>query len=260
MYRAKHVVLKLIRGAVTSFLKFVNRKVQNLTRPMKSPALMALADATRTRAELIAENAMLRQQLIIATRNRKTRWPLTRWDRALLVALASIAKHWRNALLIAKPDTLLRWHRQGFELLWRWKSRRRPKARSSALNEDTIALIKTMAADNALWGAERILGELLKLGIRVSKRTIQKYMLQVRPPRPMGQRWTTFIRNHAHETWACDFVQTYDMMGRSYSLGPRSRLHRPRHCGSFFAGATTRRSTRSFERQKQTFIVIPGRL
>jgi putative transposase len=71
-----------------------------------------------------------------------------------------------------------------------------------------------MAAENRLWGAERIRGELLKLGVRVSKRTIQKYMCAARPRRPRGQRWSTFLRNHGKETWACDFLQAYDVFFR----------------------------------------------
>ncbi len=175
---------------------------------------MAVADSTRTKTELIAENAMLRQQLIIATRNPKKRWSITTLDRALLVALASIAKHWRDALLVTKPDTLLRWHRRGFKLFWRWKTRRRAKSAANPASAERIALIKAMTTENVLWGAERIRGELLKLGIRVSKRTVQKYMRAVRPTKPTGQRWTTFVRHHAHETWACDFVQTYDILFR----------------------------------------------
>jgi putative transposase len=71
-----------------------------------------------------------------------------------------------------------------------------------------------VAAANRLWGAERIRGELLKLGIKVSKRTIQRYMHTVRPSRPRGQSWSTFLRNHAHEIWACDFLQAYDVFFR----------------------------------------------
>ena len=157
---------------------------------------------------------MLRQQLIIATRNPKKRWSVTILDRALLVTLASIARHWRDALLVTKPDTLLRWHRQGFKLFWRWKTRRRAKSAANPSRAERIALIKAMTTENVLWGAERIRGELLKLGIRVSKRTVQKYMRAVHPTKPTGQRWTTFVRHHAHETWACDFVQTYDILFR----------------------------------------------
>ena len=75
---------------------------------------------------------------------------------------------------------------------------------------DTIDLIKEMAISNATWGAERIRGELLKLGVVVSKRTIQKYMRQVRPPGKSSQSWETFIRNHTNDVWACDFLQLYD--------------------------------------------------
>jgi putative transposase len=66
----------------------------------------------------------------------------------------------------------------------------------------------------AFWGAERIRGELLKLGIRVAKRTVQKYLKRDARPRPSGQRWATFLENHAHDIWACDFVQTYDIWFR----------------------------------------------
>jgi transposase InsO family protein len=75
-------------------------------------------------------------------------------------------------------------------------------------------LIKEMTTNNRLWGAERIRGELLKLGLRVSKRTIQKYMQHVRPKRPGGQTWMTFLRHHAAEVWACDFLQVTDLFFR----------------------------------------------
>jgi hypothetical protein len=81
------------------------------------------------------------------------------------------------------------------------------------LPKETIDLIRDMAHRGRLWGAERIRGELLKLGIKVSKRTIQKYMRSVRTNRG-GQTWATFLKNHADETWACDFVQTYDIFFR----------------------------------------------
>ena len=71
-----------------------------------------------------------------------------------------------------------------------------------------------MAKENRLWGAERIRGELLKLGIRVCKRTIQKYMRQVRTPQPRGQKWATFLHNHAAQIWACDFLQVTDLFFR----------------------------------------------
>jgi len=128
-----------------------------------------------------------------------------------LVALAALTPTWRNVLRIVQPETLLRWHRAGFKALWRWRARPRPVAR---LAPETVALIRAMAAENRLWGAKRIRGELLKLGIKVSKRTVQKYMRAARPRTPRGQRWATFLRNHARDIWACDFVQTYDLFVR----------------------------------------------
>ena len=136
-------------------------------------------------------------------------------DRGLLVLLASRLRTWASALLIVRPETVLRWHRQGFRLFWRRTSA--PRSRPSPLADATIDLIQQMARDNPLWGAERIRGELLKLGLRVSKRTIQKYLRQARPPRPTrpsGQTWATFLRNHTHAIWACDFLQVTDLVFR----------------------------------------------
>jgi putative transposase len=112
-----------------------------------------------------------------------------------------------------QPETLLRWHRQGFRLFWRQKS----KASSTyvKVSAETTALIKEMAKNNRLWGGERIRGELLKLDIRVCKRTIQKYMRGVRTPRPTGQSWRTFLHNHGGEIWACNFLQVTDLFFRS---------------------------------------------
>jgi putative transposase len=97
---------------------------------------------------------------------------------------------------------LLRWHRQGFRLYWKYKSR--AISATPKISAETVALIKEMARDNRLWGAERIRGELLKLGLHVCKRTIQKYMRQVRTTRPRGQTWSTFLHTHAQQIWACD--------------------------------------------------------
>lgn len=100
-----------------------------------------------------------------------------------------------------------------FKLFWRRKSRS-GGSQPRLLEQATVDLIVSMAVDNVTWGAERIRGELLKLGIRVSKRTIQKYMKRVRPPRRNGQRWKTFLENHTGEMWACDFLQLHDVLFR----------------------------------------------
>ena len=172
------------------------------TKPLRtSLSLQTLADLGRSKSELIAENALLRQQLIILKRRVK-RPPVTRADRILLVLLAKLVRTWQQALLIVQPDTLLRWHRKLFRLNWQRKSK--AASRKPKIAEETIALIREMATNNRLWGAERIRGELLKLGLRVCKRTVQKYMRGVRRHQPRGQKWLTFLRNHAAEVWACD--------------------------------------------------------
>jgi putative transposase len=112
---------------------------------------------------------------------------------------------WQNALVHIKPETFLGWHRKGFRLLWRWKSRPRGRPRVPANLQE---LIFKMAQQNPIWGEERIAAELLlKLGIRVSPRTVRRYMpLDVGPgKRVPSQRWMTFVRNHAQAILACDF-------------------------------------------------------
>src|SRR5215472_18112098 len=110
-----------------------------------------------------------RQQVIILRRQVK-RPACTKTDRILLVLLASIVRTWKQTLFIVQPETLLRWHRQGFKLFWKDKSR--AASLTPRISQETVDFIKQMARDNRLWGAERIRGELLKLGIRVSERTI----------------------------------------------------------------------------------------
>ncbi len=180
-------------------------------RPATRPVLGYFLDRFRSREELVRENALLRKQLEVACRQ-ITRPRLSWADRAMLVLLARLAPTWRRATLIVQPATILRWHRRGFRLRWRWRSKQ--TGAPPRISPATIALIQQMTAHNRLWGAERIRGELLKLDIHVAKRTIQKYMRRVAAPRPPGQRWSTFLRNHAHETWACDFLQTYDLLFR----------------------------------------------
>jgi len=202
-----------IKQRVCFRLHALQERVWRWIKPLTTSLVPGtFADLTRGKAELLAENALLRHQLIILRRQIK-RPVYRKTDRVLLVFLARMVRTWKQALFIVQPETLLRWHRELFRVFWKHKS----KARSSKprLSHETIGLIREMAANNRLWGAERIRGELLKLDIRVSKRSIQKYMKQIRPKRAPGQSWKTFLRNHAAETWACDFLQVTDLFFRS---------------------------------------------
>jgi putative transposase len=174
----------------------------------------ALADGVRTRSELLLENAVLRHQVVVL--RRRARPPrLTRLDRLRFVIAARLLPGWHRAIAIVQPETILHWHRLGFRLFWRQKSR---SAAPPRLPADTVALIREMAANNRLWGAERIRGELLKLGISLSKRTIQKYLRRLRDAHPRGQSWATFLGNHGDVIWSCDFLQTYDILFRPIFL------------------------------------------
>ena len=156
----------------------------------------------RPQSTLAAENLFLRKQLaMFQERKAKPRRP----DTPIRIALVLLSRlfNWRDALVVVQPQTLVRWHRQGFRLFWRWKSRPgRPP-----IPIELRQLIREMAMSNPSWGEERIANELLlKLGIRVSPRTVRKYM-QLHPwEQPRGdQRWSTLVRNHASAILACDF-------------------------------------------------------
>ncbi|OGA51960.1 MAG: hypothetical protein A3G24_14540, partial [Betaproteobacteria bacterium RIFCSPLOWO2_12_FULL_62_13] len=147
-------------------------------------------------------NLFLRRQLaLFLERGVRPR----RVDSTSRVSLAVLAKlfEWRSAVVVVQPATMIRWHRAGWRLLWRFKSRPgRPP-----ISAEFRALIRRMATENPLWGEERIASELLvKLGIRVSPRTVRKYMPMSPPGMPRGdQRWSTFLKNHAKGILACDF-------------------------------------------------------
>ena len=207
-------VLSHARRLGCHLLHSLGQRLAAATKPAGRTQLVEpLADVPRSKPQLLAENALLRQQLIILRRSTK-RPRCTPADRALLVLLASRLPFWRQALLIVQPDTLLRWHRDAFRLTWRWRSRTRTGTARPKIASETIALIKEMAVANPLWGAERMRGELLKLDIRVAKTTIQRYMRQARPPHRRGQSWTTVLRNHGQQIWAADFLPVTDLLFR----------------------------------------------
>ncbi|HEY5870872.1 MAG TPA: integrase core domain-containing protein [Candidatus Tectomicrobia bacterium] len=159
----------------------------------------------RPSAMLAAENLSLRKQLAYYQERHVKPRRVSDVTRFTLVWLSRWF-NWRQALAIVQPATLSRWHRQGFRIFWRWKSTPgRPP-----IPADLQALIRRMARENPTWGQERIANELLlKLGLRVSPRTVRKYMPKRFAPGPgqriTSQRWQTFIRNHAQAIVACDF-------------------------------------------------------
>ena len=157
----------------------------------------------RSRAQLAAENLFLRKQLAMYVERRvKPR----RADAATRIVLVGLSRflEWRHLLTVVKPETLIRWHRKGFQLCWRWKSRAPGRP---AIPVDLQQLIAMMAAANRTWGEEGIAAELLvKLGIRVSPRTVRRYMPSRSPRARRGtQAWSTFVRNHAGSVLASDF-------------------------------------------------------
>ena len=157
----------------------------------------------KSRRHLLLENAALRHQLLVLRRktNRPRFHPV---DRILWVWLSAVWNRWTHAIRLVRPETVLYWHRQGFRLFWRWKSRARKAGRKS-LAPETIQLIRQMSRANPLWGAPRIHGELLKLGITVAQRTVAKYMRRSRRA-GRSQNWTTFLRNHLGQMVSVDFL------------------------------------------------------
>ena len=156
----------------------------------------------RSAEALRAENLFLRRQLALYI-ERGVR--PHRVDAATRVSLAVLARlfDWRGALVVVQPATIIRWHRAGWRLLWRMKSR----AGRPPIPQELRELIRRMARENALWGEERIANELLlKLGVRISPRTVRRYLPKRPPGRPRGDlRWSTFLKSHARGILACDF-------------------------------------------------------
>ena len=156
----------------------------------------------RDMTDLVLENLALRQQLEVLQRSVK-RPRLRRRDRFFWVLLSRIWSNWRSALTIVKPDTVVRWHRKGFKLYWRWNCRKRGPGRPP-VSPEIRALIRQMAQANPLWGAPHIHRELVKLGIEISERTLSNLM----PPakrKPPSQTWMTFLRNHMDSMAAVGF-------------------------------------------------------
>ena len=214
-------------------LQFLGNRLQSLVRRaqrvvgrISSRWCQPRADPPRVGA--IADLARSKPQLVVLNRAGK-RPRCTRADRVLVVVLANKVQHWRDALHIVRPATVPRWYRAGWHLFWKAQSRATsPESRVAA---ETIARIKELAASNRLWGADRIRGELLKLGIPVAKRPIQRHMRRARPSLPRGQTWATFLCNHTQDIRAGDFVQRTAVWFRTLcafvvtALGSRRIVH-----------------------------------
>jgi transposase InsO family protein len=180
---------------------------------------MFVADLFKARCRLEAENLFLRHQLNIALRRAPSRLRLRGSDRALLIWMTRIWPNLVGAAQVVQPETILRWHRAGLEVFWRWKSRNgagRPK-----IDRGLRDLIQRMSRENPLWGAPRIHGELLMLGFEIAQSTVSKYMVCGR--RPPSQSWKTFLRNNAEAIAAIDLcvipTLTFDRLFAFLILG-----------------------------------------
>ena len=156
----------------------------------------------RSKQDIVLENLALRQQLAVQQRSIK-RPKIKNTDRIFWVWLSRIWNDWRSSLIIVKPPTVIGWHKKGFKLYWKRKSRRvgRPN-----IDWELIKLIRRMQKENPTWTAQRIQGELVKLGLDVSDNTVAKYMRKSKSDDSKRQRWLIFLRNHAKHIVGIDFL------------------------------------------------------
>ena len=165
--------------------------------PILHTLAIFVTDLFKSRSRLEAENLLLRHQLNVALSRAPERLRLRDCDRAILVWIVRLWPNLLGTVQVVKPATVLRWHRMGFKTFWRWKSRNR--AGRPKIDRDLRDLIQRMSRENPLWGAPRIHGELLMLGIEVAQSTVSKYMIRGCKP-----SWKTFLRNHAEAIAAID--------------------------------------------------------
>jgi putative transposase len=164
-------------------------------------AVAAAVSGFRSQGGLMIENLALRQQLSTVLQKRRPRIGLV--DRAFWV-LRRVWRRWSETIVIVKPETVIGWHRAGFALYWRWLSRRRRSPGRASVGRKVRELVRRMARENG-WGAPRIHGELLKLGFRVSERTVSRHMRRHERSPERRQSWLTFLRNHREVIVAMDF-------------------------------------------------------
>ena len=156
----------------------------------------------RSKQDIIIENLALRQQLAVQQRTVK-KPKIKNRDRIFWIWLSNIWSNWKSALIIVKPPTVIGWHKKGFKLYWKRKSRRvgRPN-----INWELIKLIRKFQRENPIWTAQRIQGELAKLGLDVCDNTVAKYMRKPKSDDGKRQRWLTFLHNHAKHIVGIDFL------------------------------------------------------
>ena len=175
--------------------------------------LAALRAIFRSRAALELENLALRHQIGVLQRSTTKRPKLTAGDRMLWVFLSRIWRDWRSALAMVQPETVVAWHRTGFRLFWTWKVRRGQPGRP-LISREVRDLIRTMCRENTGWGAPRIHGELLKLGIDISETSVSKYM--VRSRKPPSQTWRAYLENHV-QLVSIDFFTLPRLVSKSFT-------------------------------------------
>lgn len=169
---------------------------------MLSVIVATARNVLRPRADLLLENAALRQQLEVLRRHVK-RPQLRRADRVFWIWLSRRWPEWRSALVIVRPETVLRWHREGYRRYWRWKSKGRPGR--PRIPRRHIEFIRRISSENPSWGEDRIALEMkLKLGVEHSTSTIRRYMVDTGAPN--GTTWKRFLASHANGILAIDFT------------------------------------------------------
>ena len=156
----------------------------------------------RSRSDTDLEVLALRQQVAVLKRKRP-RPTLKSLDRLFWTTLRRFWSRWAEVLVIVKPETVVGWHRAGFHLYWRWRSR--PRGGRPKITSEIRALIRRMAEQNAGWGAPKIHGELQKLGSEVSEPTVARYLRQIRRRGDPGNSWLAFLENHHEVIVAFDF-------------------------------------------------------
>ena len=174
--------------------------IRAVMRELIFSLLYSLSCGLQTRARLHLEIVALRHQLAVLRRKVPTRPKLKSADRWLWIVLSRLWSEWRSGLVLVKPETVVAWQRKGFRLYWTWKSRQR--IGRPRINTEVRELIQKMSRENPLWGAPRIHGELLKLGIDISQATVAKYRVRPGPP---SQSWRTFLDNHLSQLASIDF-------------------------------------------------------